>query len=304
MLCGAQGSWGAVGAASVGAPTLVGWRGCVCVRGWAYGDVRQAEAVSLCLLEGLPQAPDDIQVVLGRGEVAGVDSQGVERIGQHGFPCGLQHPPPRRPEAAVLHRPLAGPMDQALEGGLSPGPLSQVPELRVGPALPPLSLGGAAVLGGGVGVDGRDRVFGTGRGGGPGGFLVVLFRGGARGVGARADVDPRLCARVGTIRYVYRSVSIPYSTPVSCMVSPSPNKDPVGTTKCPLIPWFYDIFELIPTTKILSQKKKRKFQQIFVTTDLLSNVSQNTLQMIHTLNCLLPFYALPCLQFSQKDNVS
>ena len=25
VLCGAQGSWGAVGAASVGAPTLVGW---------------------------------------------------------------------------------------------------------------------------------------------------------------------------------------------------------------------------------------------------------------------------------------
>ena len=25
MLCGAQGSWGAVGAADVGAPTLVGW---------------------------------------------------------------------------------------------------------------------------------------------------------------------------------------------------------------------------------------------------------------------------------------
>ena len=30
-------------------------------------------------------------------------------------------------------------------------------------------------------------------------------------------------SRVGTIQYVYRSVSIPYSTPVSCMVSPSPN---------------------------------------------------------------------------------
>ena len=28
---------------------------------------------------------------------------------------------------------------------------------------------------------------------GPGGFLVVLFRGGAWGVGARADVDPRVC---------------------------------------------------------------------------------------------------------------
>ena len=30
-------------------------------------------------------------MVLGRGEVAGADSQGVERIGQHGFPCGLWH---------------------------------------------------------------------------------------------------------------------------------------------------------------------------------------------------------------------
>ena len=174
MLCGAQGSWGAVGAAGVGAPTLAGWWGGVCVRGWALGDVPQADAVSLCLLEGLPQAPEDIRVVLGRGEVAGVDSQGVERIGQHGFPCGLRHPHPRRPEAAVLHRPV----DQALEGGLSPDPLSQLPELRVGPALPPLSLGGAAVLGGGVGVGGCDGVVGTGGGGGPGGFLVVLYRGG------------------------------------------------------------------------------------------------------------------------------
>ena len=93
VLCCAQGSWGAVGAADVSAPTLVGWRGGVCVRGWALGDVPQADAVLLCLLEGLPQAPEDIRVVLGRGEVAGVDSQGVERIGQHGFPCGLRHPP-------------------------------------------------------------------------------------------------------------------------------------------------------------------------------------------------------------------
>ena len=64
-------------------------------------------------------------------------------------------------------------------------------------------------------------------------------------------------SRVGTIQYVYRSVSIPYSTPVSCMVSPGPNEDPVGTTKCPLNPWFYDIFELIPTTKLLSQKHQK-----------------------------------------------
>ena len=62
--------------------------------GWAMGDVPQAMAVSLCLLQGLLQAPEDIRVVLWRGEVAGLDSQGVERIGQHVFPCGLWHPPP------------------------------------------------------------------------------------------------------------------------------------------------------------------------------------------------------------------
>ena len=163
------------------------------MQGWALGDVPQADAVSLCLLEGLLQAPEDIRVVLGRGEVAGVDSQGVERIGQHGFPCGLRHPPPRWPEAAVLHRPLAGPVDQALQGGLCWGPLSQLSELRVGPALPPLSLNGAAVLGGGVCVGGCVGVVWTAGGGGPGGFLVILCRGGARGVGARADVDSRVC---------------------------------------------------------------------------------------------------------------
>ena len=60
------------------------------MRGWALGDVPQADAVSLCLLEGLPQAPEDIPMVLGRGEFAGVDSQGVERWSTPslGFPAG------------------------------------------------------------------------------------------------------------------------------------------------------------------------------------------------------------------------
>ena len=161
----------------------------------------------------------------GAGGVAGVDSQGVERIGQHGFPCGLRHPSPRRPEAAVLHRPLAGPMDQALEGGLSPGPLPQLPELRVGPALPPLFLGGPAVLGGGVGEGGCDGVVGTGGGGGPGGFLVVLFRGGAWGVGVHADVDPRVCAyglRLGVGRGFAAAAVVGHALHVGC------HRGPVG----------------------------------------------------------------------------
>ena len=43
-------------------------------------------------------------------------------------------------------------------------------------------------------MGGRDGVVRTVGGGGPGGFLVVLYRGVARGVGAQADVDPRVCA--------------------------------------------------------------------------------------------------------------
>ena len=43
-------------------------------------------------------------------------------------------------------------------------------------------------------MGGRDRVVGTSGGGGPGGFLVVLPRRGAQGVGARAHVDSRVCA--------------------------------------------------------------------------------------------------------------
>ena len=114
----------------------------------------------------------------------------MERIGQHGFPCGLWHATPRQLEAAVLRRPPAGPLDQALEGGLCPGPLSQLPELHVGPALPALSIGGAVALGGGVGVGVCCGVMGTGGGGGPGGVLVVLCPGDARGAGACAYADP------------------------------------------------------------------------------------------------------------------
>ena len=132
VLCGAQGSWGAVGVAGVGAPTLVGWSGGVCVRGWALGDVPQADAVSLRFLEGLPQAPEDIQVVLGRGKAAGMDSQGVERIGQHGFPCGLRHPPPRQPEAAVLHRPPCGADGPGPRGRALPRPTSAAPRAACG----------------------------------------------------------------------------------------------------------------------------------------------------------------------------
>ena len=43
-------------------------------------------------------------------------------------------------------------------------------------------------------MGGCDGVVGTGGGGEPGGFLVVLFRGGARGAGARADADSRVFA--------------------------------------------------------------------------------------------------------------
>ena len=121
VLGGGQGSWGAAGTAGVSAWTLVGWRGDVCVRGWAWGDVPQASAFSSRLLEGISQAPEDIRVVLGRGEVAGVDSLGVECIGQHGFPCGLWHLIPCPLQAAVLCRPLAGPVDQALQGGFREG---------------------------------------------------------------------------------------------------------------------------------------------------------------------------------------
>ena len=110
MLCGVRGSrgtaaGGGVGAAGVRAPILAGWRGGVCVWGWTWGDVPQAPSFCPCLREGVLQGPEDICVVLGCGELAGVDSLGMERIGQRGLPCGFRHPPsPPRPESAVLRR--------------------------------------------------------------------------------------------------------------------------------------------------------------------------------------------------------
>ena len=47
-------------------------------------------------------------------------------------------------------------------------------------------------------------------------------------------------------------------------------------------------------------KNTRKFQRIFVTTDLLLNVSHITLQMIHTLNCLFPFMHYPACSSAKK----
>ena len=65
-----------------------------------------------------------------------MDPLELELFGQHGFPCGLWHPPPRWLEAAVLHRPLAGIVDHPPEWGFRPGPLLQPPELFVGAARP------------------------------------------------------------------------------------------------------------------------------------------------------------------------
>ena len=210
MFCGVWGSWraegrGPLGAAGVRASGLAGWRGGVSVWGWAWGDVPQARSFSPRLLEGLPQAHEDIQVVLGCGELAGLDSPGMELIGKHGFPCGLRHPPSRRPESALLRRLPAGPADQALEGGLCLGPLLQLSQPRAGPALQPGSMGGSVALGGGLsaGVGASGGVMGSGGRGWPGGVLVVLCRGGAEVVGgAPTYADPwvrghRLCFGVG-----------------------------------------------------------------------------------------------------------
>ena len=87
----------------------------------------------------------------------------MERVGQHEFPCGLRHPSPRGPESKVLCR-------------LPAGPLPQLPQLGVGPALRPRSMGGSVALnqGLGTGVGACGGVMGTGGSGGPQGLLVVL----------------------------------------------------------------------------------------------------------------------------------
>ena len=179
MLCRVRGSRGAAGRGGVGAPSIrasafVGWQGGVCV--WGRVDVPQAPSFPPPLLEGLAQASEDILVVLWCGELAGLDSLEMERIGQHGFPCSLRHPPPRWPESTVLRQPPAGPADQALEGGLCTGPLPQLQQLRLGPALLPQSMGGSKALGrgAGLGVRARGGVLGTDGGGRPGGVFVLL----------------------------------------------------------------------------------------------------------------------------------
>ena len=118
-------------------------------------------------------------MVLRCGELVGVDSLGMERIGQHGFPCSLRHPsPPLSGVGSYAPAPCGdggpGPGTRAL-----PGPTFAAPRAAC-------EMGGAVALGGGVsvGVGVCDGVMGTGGSGGPGGVLIVLCRGGAWEAGA------------------------------------------------------------------------------------------------------------------------
>ena len=130
------------------------------------------------LLEGLLQAPEEIRVVLGRGELAEVDSLRMQRISQHGFPCGLRHPSPRQPESRVLRRLLRGRRTRPWrEGSAQPHFRSfnscvWVQRCHHAPRAGSLAL----FVGMGVGVGARGGVMGTGGGGGPAGILVVLCR--------------------------------------------------------------------------------------------------------------------------------
>ena len=113
-------------------------------------------------------------MVLGRAELAEVDSLGMEHIGQHGFPCVLQHRSSRWPERPVLSGLPAGLADQALEGGLRPSLFPQLPQRHVGLPLPPRSMGGSVAGGLRTGSDARGGVEGIGSGVGPRGVRVVL----------------------------------------------------------------------------------------------------------------------------------
>ena len=162
-----------MGAASVGAPTLVGWGESVYARCSALGDVPQACA----------SCPISWRVSRRRLGTYGW-SWGAERlpgstpwewsasssIASHAA-CGI-HPPAgwrRRFFADPLRGRWTRPSREAPPGATFAAP----------PAPPPLPLGPAVALGGGVDVGGCNGVVGTAYGGGPGGFFVVLYRGGA-----------------------------------------------------------------------------------------------------------------------------
>ena len=100
--------------------------------GWAWGDVPQVPSHPPRLLEGLPQAPEDIRVVLGCEELAGVDSLRVERMGQHGFPCGLQHPSPRPAGVDGSPRTPCGAGEPGPRRRGPPGPTSAAPTAACG----------------------------------------------------------------------------------------------------------------------------------------------------------------------------
>ena len=138
-------------------PVSVGWRlrgreGVLVFRG-GLGLMFQRRLPAFCAVsEGFRHAVKDMQPVLGCGGRAEVNSLGMERIGQHSFPCVLRPPSPSWPELTVLHGVLAGPADQVLEGGPRAGPVPQLSQLCMGPALQPQSSGGPVGLGVGVGV--------------------------------------------------------------------------------------------------------------------------------------------------------
>ena len=214
VACGVLGvPWGGV---VLTAPVSVRrrlWGGEGVVRGWGvmacWGGLGVMSQMSqrrvsppFRLLEGLPQAPEDVWVVLGCGELVGVYPLGAQRIGQHGFPCVLRHPSPRQPEFAVLRCVPARPAH--LEGISRGGPFPRLPQLCVGPALPPRPWGGSQVvgvgvgMGVGVGVGACCWVGGLGGGGWSGGVRVLIGLCPGRAWGAGVARGPRgLRLRVG-----------------------------------------------------------------------------------------------------------